>query len=282
MQKLFNKILVPVDFSARSKNAVLKAIEVAKQYQCSIDLLHVVHVSAFASLATTGHYVNAPALDRGYKYEVEFQFQKLFSFLKIIGIQGIRISQNILAGSWDETIIDYANLYETDLILIGQKVNEANKRKMYINPDKIAIATNIPVITIPSNRRLTKLYSIVIPVTDFLPIRKMMYGIYIASTHNTTIKLLGIGNEKTKDKVQHYMKRARQLVTENCPTQVEEDFTENRNIAEAINKFATMHAADLIILNPGTQTKMPGFMSAFFGNIIQKYSTPPVLTVNAI
>ena len=40
---------------------------------------------------------------------------------------------------------------------------------MLLNPDKIAEATRVPIITIPANHRMTKLYSILIPITDFFP-----------------------------------------------------------------------------------------------------------------
>lgn len=55
MQKLFNKILVPVDFSSsKSKSALEKAIGIAVQYNCSINLLHVVTLPPFSAMAMIG------------------------------------------------------------------------------------------------------------------------------------------------------------------------------------------------------------------------------------
>src|SRR5207237_2738847 len=105
-------------------------------------------------------------------------------------------------------IIDVVNPNNNDLVVIGQKSNFLQKRKMVINPDLIAEKTNAPVITIPSNRRLTRLYSIVIPITDFLPVRKLMYGVYIAINLDSTIILSGTTIIKPKAKVIHTLQKA--------------------------------------------------------------------------
>lgn len=282
MQKLFNKILVPVDFSAKSKMAVEKAIDIAKEYNCSIQLLHVVTLSPIAAVSVAEGHMAIPYNIINNKVELEFQLQKLVTYAQTLSQNRIQTDYCIVSGTWDEVIIDLINQQRFDLVLIGQKGKVFRKRKMVINPDKIAVKANVPVITIPANRKLTKLYSIVIPITDFLPVRKLIYGIYIASKYNTTIKLLGIENVKTKDRVQNFLKKAFDLINENSALKVELDTIVSENVAEAVHQFAMLHSADLVILNPGSQTKMPGFFSNFFGKIIQKYSSPPVLTINPV
>ena len=54
---------------------------------------------------------------------------------------------------------------------------------------------------------MTKLYSILIPVTDFLPIKELAYGVYVASGNNTTIKLLGIESNETKEMLHKPLKK---------------------------------------------------------------------------
>jgi len=282
MEKLFNKMLVPVDFSTKSKTAIEKAVDIAKQFNCSIHLVHIVTISPFSTVVMAEGRMAIPYSIIDNKSELEFKLQKYCDYVRIISENTVEVDCLIQKGTWDDTIIDLVNQNKFDLVLIGQKGRFNGKRKMLLNPDKIAEKTNIPVITIPSNRRLANLCSLVIPITDFLPVKKLMYGIYLASGHNASLKLLGIENEKTKDHVKYYMKKAYQLINDNCNIKVELDLIVSDNVAEAVNQFAMLHSADLIILNPGTQTKMPGFFSSFFGNIIQKYSAPPVLTVNPV
>lgn len=282
MEKLFNKILVPVDFSSKSKSAVEKAVEIAKLYNCSIYLLHVVKVLPFASIGIAGgHMGTAPGL-MGNKSELAFQMEKLVDYINVQSNNSIKVEYKILKGTWDETVIDLVHRYKFDLVLIGQKGRVIGKRNMLINPDKVAAKTNIAVITAPDNRRLTRLYSLVIPITDFLPVRKLMYGVYIASAYKTCINLLGIENERTRDKVKYYQEKAYKLISDNCDVSVELEMIQGHNVAEAVNQFAMLRSSDLVILNPGTETKMPGFFSSLLSNIIQKYASPPVLTVNPV
>ena len=282
MQKLFNKILVPIDFSAKSKSALEKAMGIAMEYNCSIYLLHVVTSSPFTAVVMAGGNMTAPFIMIDNKKELEFHLEKLCKHIHSQTDYLIKAEYTIINGTWNEAIIDFVHDNQIDLVLIGQKGRAFRKRKMLLNPDLIAEKANIPVITIPSNKRLTRLYSIVIPITDFLPVRKLLYGIYMAFNYDTTIKLLGVENTKTREQVQYYLAKAHQLIRDNCNVKVEMETIVSQNVAEAVNQFAMLQSADLIILNPGAQTKMPGFLSSLLGNIIQKYSAPPVLTVNPV
>jgi hypothetical protein len=78
----------------------------------------------------------------------------------------------------------------------------------------------------------------------------------------------------------YYMMKAYKLISDNCSLKVEFETTQSSNVAEAVNRYAQNISADLVIVNPGTQTKMPGVLSSLLGNIIQRYSSPPVLTVS--
>jgi nucleotide-binding universal stress UspA family protein len=280
MQKLFNKILVPVDFSSKSKKALEKAIGIALQYNCSIHLLHVANITQFTAVVMAGGDVAVPFAMIDNKKELEFQLEKLCKYIHLQTDNSIKAEYTLLKGTWNDTIIDFAQRNKIDLVLIGQKGGALQKRRMLLNPDLIAEKANIPVITVPSNRRLIRLYSIVIPITNFLPVRKLMYGIYMALNYDTTIKLLGIENNKTREQVYYYLTKANQLIRDNCNVKVEMETIVSQNVAEAVNQFAMLRSADLIIVNPGAQTKMHGFLSSLLGNIIQKYSAPPVLTVN--
>ncbi|MEO8416901.1 MAG: universal stress protein [Ginsengibacter sp.] len=282
MRKLFNKILVPVDFSNVSKNVVEKAVEIAREYECSIYLLHVVSEIPFAFVAISQVHMAIPYGAIENRNELEFKMNRLVEHIHLSGGESIPVQYGIMKGEWLSAIDDLVSHHKFDLILIGQKRKFASKRKLLVDPDKLAEATNIPVITIPVNRRLTKLFAIVIPITDFLPVNKLMYGIYIASRYNTIIKLLGVENEKTKDKVQYYIQKAYMLIRDNCPIKVQTEIIVCQNVAEAVNEFAMLESADLVILNPGSETRMPGFFSSIFRNIIQRYAAPPVLTVTPL
>lgn len=279
MQKLFRHILVPVDFSPRSRMAVEESAELARLYECDLHLLFVMPLTPFTSLAT-GEIPVATVYDvAANSGETERKLLDLVAFIKSKTGNRFPVHHASVPGTWNRSVIEYITENNIDLVITGQKSTMPGKWKISLNPDIIAERTSVPVITIPSNKRLTRLFSIVIPVTEFLPVKKLMYGIYLASRHATTIKLLAVENEKSHTSVQHYLKKSYQLIRDNCTVKVELETVRNNNVAAAVNDFAKEHAVDLIILNPGTQTRMPGFLSLVLGRFIQKYASPPVMTV---
>jgi len=279
MQKLFNKILVPVDFSSKSKSAIEKAVEISTRHNCSIYLLHVVTTSPFELISIGESPVGTPYNIIDKNLQLEFQLEKHAEYAKRLAGHSVKIGFGVTEGTWNKTIIDLVNEQNFDLVLVGQKKKIMGNRNMLINPDKIAVNTNVPVITVPANRKIASLYSIVIPITDFLPVRKLMYGIYIAAGNNTSIKLLGIENEQTKESVQYYMAKAYRLIRDNCNVKVELETMYCDNVADAVNKYSTLKSGDMVILHPGAQTNMPGFFTSLVYSIIRKYAMPPILTV---
>lgn len=276
MQKLFNKILVPVDCSSRCMPLLEKAVEIAVQYNCSIHLLHVV-TSSFYSFPLFGSAKDQQLQDGAIenRKELDSLMDKFYSYIKSCKKNAGITAHSILKGNWNDCIAETVNKHRCDVVLIGQY----SSRSIKINPDKVATDTGVPVITIPLKRRMTNLYAIVIPVTDFLPLRKLMYGIYMASFYKTTIKLLGVENEKTVTMVKYYLEKAYALITDNCNVPVDVEMITAINVAGAVNDFSILHAADLVIVNPGTQTRMPGLLSSLLGNMLQRYSPLPVLTI---
>jgi nucleotide-binding universal stress UspA family protein len=280
MQKLVNRILVPVDFSGRSKSVAEKAMEFAVQHKCIVHLLHVDGIGPLKGLMLTqGHLLSPLPQPDNYK-ELEYKIRNTYLSDQSEDNPGTHIT--IRTGNWTDEIMEFVQAQKIDLVFIGQKSKFIGKRKLKFNPDKIASKTNIPVITVPANRKIIPMRSIVIPVTDFLPIRKIIYGIYFASGASCTIKLLGVSRAEEKEKALHYLVKASQLIKEHCVAKVQIENIISDNVASAIERYARAESADLVILNPGKQSAMPGFFSSFFKNIIQKYAAPPVLTLNPV
>lgn len=281
MKKLFNHILVPVDFSPASIDAIEKAVTIAVQCNCHIHLLHVLPVVASGAMVTPdGLFFRPPQFTEERKI-FELKLEELTVQLKKRIGQHIDINHIVHYGEWTSSIIDIVNQLHIDMVLIGQKKIRKSKRSMFVDPNEIALKTNVAVITAPVNRRLTKLYSVAIPVTDFLPLRKIKYAVYMASTYHTTIKLVGIRNERNADKLEFYMNKADEYIR-TYRIGVESIILKKENVAEAINEFAEKHSVDLLILNPGRQTRMPGFLSALSGKTIQKYTASPVLAITPV
>ncbi|MBK6828516.1 MAG: universal stress protein [Chitinophagaceae bacterium] len=281
MQKLFNRILVPVDFSRRSAKAVEKAVDLANEYDCSITLLHVISINPYMAMAVSNGHLSIPYIAIENRSELQFKLDKIISNTSS-SMKRPDIRSEIVLGSWDECVISYVLNNRIDLVLIGQKSVFPGKRRMFLNPDRIAMRTQMPVMTAPVNKKLVKLLSVLIPVTDFLPVRKLMYGIYMARLNNATIKLLSVRTKKSEELSDFYLKKSYRLINDNCDAQIEMECIESNNTAVGVSQYLSRNQADLMILNPGTQTRMPGVWSSLFGRVIQKYIQAPVLTITPL
>lgn len=279
MQKLFHRILVPVDFSFRSVKAAEKAVKTAAVYQSSVTLLHVVTKNADAAVNAAPSPMHVPYDHIADRQELEFQLAKLAD-RTVRKIQPpVAVTTDIVTGIWDDTVINYVRNYSFDCMIIGQQGGFATKRHMRLNADKIADAANIPVVTIPANRKLISLKSITIPVTDFFPVRKLLYGVYLASRNHASIDLLGIEQEQNNEVTDYYLRKATDWLLQHGVT-VKVTKVQHTNTAAAITEFVNKNETDLLILNPGLKTTMPGWRSSLMGMITKKYSLPPVMTVN--
>lgn len=281
MQKLFNKILIPIDLNSEAKKLVEKAIEMALQYKCTIHLLHVIpsYNMAYCALVSGGMMLPLNSMDE--KVALEIKMNKLCNNIpkELKGTRGACCT--ILTGNMEEEIINLVQENNFDLILIDRASLFLSSKRIVLNPDKISQATGIPVISIPSEKRPTQLGAIVIPVTNFLPLRKLIYGIYLAQAGNTILKLVAIEN-KANYMARHYLTKCFSLVRDNCSISMQLETVKSNNVAKAVNSFAGSHATDMIIVNPGSQTKIPGFFARLTGGSLQKYSASIILTVSPV
>jgi nucleotide-binding universal stress UspA family protein len=111
----FKKILVPIDFSAHSKEAVRVAADLCKRYDAELTLLHVYEPVAIA-------------LPEGYvPYDPEQLTQILSAFhrqlldakqeAQALGLRSVDIQQ--MQGVVESEIVDYAELGKFDLLVMG-------------------------------------------------------------------------------------------------------------------------------------------------------------------
>lgn len=189
---------------------------------------------------------------------------------------------SIRKGRWEQQMIDTVKQSRCDLVLIGHDEDRRPDRNMQVDPDRIAAETDIPVISMPYERRLTHIYSILIPVTHFLPIRKLMYGAYIASKNQASLKLLGVETAHSKERTRYFLKKSYELIHESSSVYVGLALTETENVAAAVGMLAREEATDLVLVNPGEETRLPGSLLSPQHKTLSKASSSPVLIINPL
>jgi len=252
MVKLFNRILVPVDFSPGSINALERGVEMAKEYQCHLHLLHVISDQTPVIFPDEDVMGRAREMKRN-RPVLEFELAKLAEQMRQISDNEVGIGYTIEQGRWNSWVIDLVNNYSFDLVLLSMPEKVTRKIRYCLDVDRIAAATDIPVITIPVARQLKKFYSVLIPVTDFLPIRKLIYGVYIASQYKASVQLLGVEGKRGYDRTHYFLERAYDLIRE-CPLPgIYSEMSRLHKVEEAVQDKWSDGVTSLVILNPDMQ-----------------------------
>ncbi|MDJ0269854.1 MAG: universal stress protein [Aigarchaeota archaeon] len=126
----FKKILVPVDGSEFSGKAVRVAVELAKRYDGSITLLHVIS-------APSSYLVAVPAAGATVEFVEEYYAQAkkraeewMGKYVAELESLGVKASSVVLEGASSvvEAITNYAENEKFDLIIIGTRGLSGFKR----------------------------------------------------------------------------------------------------------------------------------------------------------
>ncbi len=110
----FEKILFPTDFMEGSKKAIAYAVDLARKYNASLHIIHVIHDVTQA----TGLYVPHAAVDELFK-SMEEEAKKQIKRDYLEETRGLEnITYKVLKGIPYEEIINYARQEGIDLIVV--------------------------------------------------------------------------------------------------------------------------------------------------------------------
>jgi nucleotide-binding universal stress UspA family protein len=262
----FNTFLIPVDFSQNTDIAVKKAAELAGREGAELYLLHVVRPGGIGD----GSEMRA-ALGR-----LEIMIRNQYP--------GVRIRTHVLQGrSIQRAIIECAGLLRPDLIVIGK--SEPPRRWLQlrgISPDVIAKKSNCPVLTVKPGSAESKTRVILIPIRDFLPERKLEWAVMLAKRYRAQVHLLAIQDrQEHKDWAlpQVFLKAYHQL-REHLHHPIEYSATGKQSTAKAALSCAELIMADMIVVNPETESGVSGFAGyRHISDLLKKDSKIQVLDI---
>ncbi len=114
---MYQRILVPVDNSATSRNALDEALRFAKNEKAQLRLVHVIDLAQFAWSAN--EFLDVPQLQAALK---EGGQQVLAESLALVSERGIEAETALLetwGGILAKAIVEDANSWKADLIVMG-------------------------------------------------------------------------------------------------------------------------------------------------------------------
>jgi nucleotide-binding universal stress UspA family protein len=125
------KILVPVDGSTASINAVKKSIEVAKKMNGTIELLSVVHIDGlqnYMRYKRQWSQVDGSAISESHSEEKQIEekmkensWRMLKAVIEKLNFSNIHTDEEVLIGEPYEVILEKARNENFDLIVMGNR-----------------------------------------------------------------------------------------------------------------------------------------------------------------
>jgi len=114
---LFNRILVPTDFSESSRQAMEYAIEIAQKYRARITLMHAVEVR-FHPAYYAGGVESIFDLDPDVKPRIQ---ARLEAFLQSFDLSGVEVTSYVTDGDSHNEIVKTAQSQQHDLIVMSTR-----------------------------------------------------------------------------------------------------------------------------------------------------------------
>jgi universal stress protein A len=143
--KPITRILVPVDFSTHSSEAVRFAADMSRRYEASLELLHVFHVTTYA--LPEGYVV--PSDDQLHRVMKEVESQLAASKQAAIEAGAPSAQTTLVQGGITTEILRFAKERECDLIVMGTHGRTGMKHLLMGSvAEQIVRVASCPVLTL--------------------------------------------------------------------------------------------------------------------------------------
>jgi len=197
LQQTINTILVPVLLDNDYLPVLKQASELAKEHNACVHLLlmpeirwkknHSILFGIFPFLSTREISEMDAYLLANWKQFLHTNYD-------------IEVKCAMNWGSWKKGVIKYAKNIRADMIVLKDSLEHQNVIRFGKSPIEYIIEQSpCQVITIFSKREcLSEWQQIVIPVTDFVPERRIRTIIKVARVFNLKIHLIAFGNDADK------------------------------------------------------------------------------------
>ena len=280
MSSLFKSILIPVDFGSNTKVAVNQAIELACTSGSIINLLHVIRPKTFLSVIPVANQLRSPLLENYHTKKVMSKLDELKNAIEK-SVLYCKVNTYVTEGTIYRNIQDAAKQIKPELIVIGKNSNHKYfSWSTSVCPNGLAKSTGYPVLTVMKNTDDTKIKLIVVPVGSFIPNRKIELVVELAKKYRAAIHLVTIPNEidLKETKGNSFLETYRILKT-GLTSPIEHHILKGNNLPKAILEYAECIGADLILVNPGSETRISSLRDQHINDALKTSSKLKILSI---
>ena len=236
-------ILIPVDFSESSKNALKNAIVIAKKAGAKIHMVNAVHIH---SPMPDGHLIEAVVGD--YEDQVKDSFKELES--EIIELKDVPHEHDRFVSYLSDAIYSETKKKDIDLIVMGTRSQHTiGERLLGTNAIDTITQSEIPVLVIPENYHGFSLSKIgfasdFLKVLDYGPLKILKT---LASLFDAEVMVFHIADDITRDEQKQIDKIKESLsALPNASIRI----VSAESVIKGIRDFTASHDLDVLTMMP--------------------------------
>ena len=186
---------------------------------------------------------------------------------------------SVLPGNRQKQLTNYIQQYEMDLVVTGlSKFNLLHRIISSISISRLAKNTNVPVLAIRSGGLICHFKKIVLPVSGEVPMRQIRLAALLGRAFKSTVYFVSL-RKHADDKAKGIIDAALEMVQSISTIPVQCFLLEGQNLAKSTLEFSKKINADLIMVNPIKDFRLPGLWNKITNKLISYGSKIPVLTV---
>ncbi len=268
-----NVILVPTDFSEVCENAVVHTLEVAKNINFKVTLLHIVNKDTQEYLADnklTVDSIEQKLKDQATNYSKEY---------------GIEVNYLIKEGKLFKQVEKAVSEVGANMVVLGTHGKVGFQRITGSYALKVISRTSVPTIVVQKKGLKRPYTNIVFPVTtDTQDRQKVNWAIYIAKTFSATIHIFPKRESESfhKKKIMSVVKQIKTIFDKHNVKYVDKVSDEGAgNFAKQVLDYAVINSADLIMTMVSSE-RFFHFFDSQDEQIIFNTSQIPVICVNPV
>jgi len=266
-------ILIPTDFSEVCNNAVNHGLDLARDFDFNVVVLHVVNKDTKAYLQKE-------------KIELSELENKLIGFVKEQKTKhNLDVRYLLKSGNIFDEIATAASEVNAALIILGTHGKVGFQRLTGSYALKVISSTNVPTIVVQKRLVRSGYKNIVFPITNSTKDRqKVNWAIAIANTFDATIHIFPkYESEKYyKGRIMSIVKQIKNIFEEKGVKHVDKvSEEEGGNFAKQVIDYSVENDADLIMIMTSDNQALPMFDS-WDEQIIFNSSQIPVICINPV
>lgn len=279
----FKNILIPVDSVYNSQIALEKAMELGDALETTI---HLVSVIRFDTLWQRLFYTEAIVKQQRYfakrKLIAEKKIDTLKDKIKLLSPNIVVKSAIMIETVTTENLIKYTQQNGVDLVIsTNQKASKGFSLFRKDVGEELARKGNVAVLTVTKGCLNHPIKSILLPVTSFVPERKIQMALAFAKKFNAHIHLVTLldNNNDVTAKIRidaFYL--TYKILTEYGHSPQYKILQGSDNDA-ALLHYADQIKADMILVNPDKKKRLPGFIQSKITDMLNPLSALHVLTL---